>query len=132
MPFFLENNIRVFTYLFSLFQEGTLLKNVSCTTGGLYDRLHNLSSVENALRVTSYYHFYAAVVQPNEHVWSEVFVDELTGMNSTRGCSPFYRSPGDDFNTLIGVSCISIPVVNLTVLQMLVGTCMCVYISRGQ
>ena len=125
IPFFLENSIRVFTYLFSEFQEGTLLKNTSCTTGGLYDRLYNLTNLEMAQRATSYYHFYAAGVQPISASWSEYFTEELTGLNSTRVCRPIYRSPqstgGGEFNTLLGVTCISVAVRSLSAAQLQVS-----------
>jgi len=126
IPFFLENNIRVFTYLFSEFQEGTLLKNTSCVTGGLYDRLYNLTDLETAQRATSYYYFYAAAVQPNSALWSEYFTEELTGLNSTRVCRPIYRSPqsarGEGFNTLLGVTCVGIPVQSLSPAQLEVSS----------
>ncbi len=125
-PFFLANNIRVFNFLFSAFQEATLLKNVSCTTGGRYDRLQGLSSLENALRVTSYYNFFASSPQDNEYVWSEVFMDELTGLNSSSVCSPYYEASEEGmsaFNTLIGVTSITVPVMdNLTIAQQQVRT----------
>ena len=119
IPFFMQNNIRVFTFLFSLFQEGTLLKNISCTTGGLYDRLHENPAIEIALRVTAYYNFYVASVQLDDQLWSEYFTDELTGLNSTRVCGPFYPSTQEEdmFNSLIGVSCINIPVEDFTATQ---------------
>ena len=119
IPFFMQNKIRVYTFLFSPFQEGTLLKNISCTTGGLYDRLHDNPATEIALRVTAYYNFYAAAVQLNNQVWSEYFTDELTGLNSTRVCGPFYRAPQQDdtFLSLLGVSCIDVPTEDFTVVQ---------------
>lgn len=125
VPFFLANNIRVFNFLFSPYQEATLLKNISCTTGGRYDRLQGLSPLENALRVTSYYHFFASTTQTNHFVWSEKFTDELTGLQSSSVCTPYYRTPQQDtkpFNTLIGVTCITVPTTenDLTIGQQLV------------
>ena len=121
MEFLKTSDIRVFTSLFSAFQEGTLLKNISCETGGIYDRLHDLPEAQTALRTVQYYRMYAGVEQPQgTRVWFDFFTDELTGLNSTRVCEPTYHFSEDavPIGTLLGASCFTLPITNLTAVQL--------------
>ena len=57
-------------HIFSHIHLGTILKGLSCSTGGLYDRLYNLTSYDISLRVINFYSFFAAVKQPvGQQIW---------------------------------------------------------------
>ena len=137
--FLQQNKIRVFSYLFSQFEDGTSLKSVSCGTGGLYNRLTGQTSdYEIGFRVAvQFYSFYAVTARSPFPVWLEYFTDEVTEENSTRVCASIYPDifDQDSFNTLLGVTCIHLPVSKLSPDQLMV--CMlrihmfCVCLSSG-
>ena len=123
IDFLTQNQIRVFSYLFNSFVDGNSLKSVACTTGGLYKRITDeQSDYERALAVTGFYRFYAAVRSALYPIWHEYFIDEVTGGNSTRLCVTIYPDifAVDTFNSLLGVSCVHIPVNRFTTAQLTV------------